>query len=34
MARSLRIEYENATYHVLARGNRRETLFRDDRALR
>lgn len=31
MARQLRIEYEHATYHVLARGNRREEIFRDDR---
>jgi putative transposase len=31
MACSLRIEYKNATDHVLARGNRREAIFRDDR---
>lgn len=31
MARSLRIEYENATNHVLARGKRSEAIFRDDR---
>jgi putative transposase len=27
MARPLRIAYENAAYHVMARGNRRETIF-------
>jgi hypothetical protein len=31
MARSLRIEYENATDHWLASGNRREAIFIDDR---
>lgn len=30
MARQLRIEYENAVYHVMARGNRREAIFMDD----
>jgi len=30
MARSLRIEYPGAFYHVMARGNRREKIFRDD----
>ena len=30
MPRSLRIEYPGAFYHVLARGNRREAIFRDD----
>ena len=30
MARSIRIEYEGAFYHVMARGNRREPIFRDD----
>ena len=30
MARSIRIEYPGAYYHVLARGNRREAIFQDD----
>src|SRR4029453_18125130 len=30
MARSLRIEYPGAFYHVMARGNRREKIFVDD----
>ena len=30
MARSLRIEYSGAFYHVMARGNRREDIFLDD----
>ena len=30
MARSVRIEYPGAFYHVMARGNRRERIFRDD----
>jgi Transposase IS200 like len=30
MARSLRIEYPGAFYHVMARGNRREAIFLDD----
>jgi REP-associated tyrosine transposase len=30
MARSLRIEYAGAFYHVVARGNRREKIFVDD----
>ena len=30
MARSIRIEYPGAFYHVMARGNRREAIFRDD----
>ena len=30
MARSLRIEYPGAYYHVMARGNRREAIFLDD----
>lgn len=30
MARSIRIEYEGAYYHVMARGNRREAIFLDD----
>ena len=31
MARSLRVEYPGAYYHVMARGNRREFLDEDDR---
>jgi REP element-mobilizing transposase RayT len=31
MPRQLRIEDPGATYHVMARGNRREIIFRDDR---
>ena len=30
MPRSIRIEYPGAFYHVMARGNRREKIFRDD----
>ena len=30
MARSIRIEYPGAFYHVMARGNRREAIFIDD----
>lgn len=30
MARSIRIEYPGAFYHVMARGNRRENIFLDD----
>jgi REP element-mobilizing transposase RayT len=30
MARSIRIEYAGALYHVMARGNRREPIYRDD----
>jgi hypothetical protein len=30
MARSIRIEYPGAHYHVMARGNRRERIYRDD----
>lgn len=30
MARPLRIEYPDATYHVIARGNDHATIFRDD----
>ena len=30
MPRALRIEYEDAIYHVLNRGDRREPIFRDD----
>ena len=31
MARPLRIEYEHAFYHVISRGERRETIFKNDR---
>jgi putative transposase len=30
MARSVRIEFLGAFYHVMARGNRREAIFRND----
>ena len=30
MARSIRMEYEGAIYHVMARGNRREDIYLDD----
>jgi len=30
MARPLRIEYEGALYHLTARGNERQDIFRDD----
>jgi REP element-mobilizing transposase RayT len=30
MGRSIRIEFPGAFYHVLARGNRREAIYRDD----
>src|SRR5258706_13470916 len=30
MARPPRLEYEGATYHVIARGNERRLIFRDD----
>ena len=30
MARPLRIEFAGALYHVMARGNARETIYRDD----
>jgi len=30
MARSIRIEYPGAYYHVMARGNRRERIYRDE----
>lgn len=30
MARGIRVEYSGAFYHVMARGNRRERIFRDD----
>ena len=31
MARALRIEYEGAIYHVMARGNLRQDIFRSPR---
>ncbi len=31
MARPLRIEYSGALYHVTARGNRRDTIYEDDK---
>ena len=30
MARPLRIEYEDAVYHVTSPGNRRERIYKDD----
>ncbi|MGE3310721.1 MAG: transposase [Limisphaerales bacterium] len=30
MARKLRVEYAGAVYHVMSRGDRRESIFRDD----
>ena len=30
MPRQVRIEYEGATYHVMCRGDRRESIFADD----
>jgi hypothetical protein len=30
MPRSIRIEHPGAFYHVMARGNRRENIYRDD----
>ncbi len=30
MPRSLRIDYPGAYYHAMARGNRREAIFRDE----
>jgi putative transposase len=30
MARHLRLEYEGAIYHIMARGNERSDIFRDD----
>jgi REP element-mobilizing transposase RayT len=30
MARPLRVQYSGACYHVMARGQRRETIFTDD----
>ncbi len=31
MARKPRVEFEDATYHVMCRGNRQEAVFRDDK---
>ena len=31
MPRAPRIQYENAVYHVMARGDRREPIFLDDK---
>jgi REP element-mobilizing transposase RayT len=31
LARSIRIEYPGAFYHVMARGNRRESIYRDEK---
>lgn len=31
MARALRIEFENAVYHITSRGNRRDSIFVDDK---
>jgi putative transposase len=31
MPRQLRLEYQGAVYHVMARGNRKESIFREDR---
>ncbi len=31
MSRQLRIEYENALYHIMARGNRKELIFYNDK---
>lgn len=31
MARPLRVEFAGAVYHVMARGNERKAVFRDDR---
>jgi putative transposase len=30
MARQIRIEYEGAAYHVMARGNQGQAIFADD----
>ncbi len=34
MARSVRIEYAGAFYHVMARGNCRQAIFKDEEARR
>jgi len=31
MPRQLRLEYPDAIYHVMSRGNRREAIFKDDK---
>ena len=31
MPRQLRLEYEGAIYHVMARGNRRQLIYRNER---
>ena len=31
MPRSIRIEYPGAYYHIMARGNRREAIFHDEK---
>ena len=31
MARALRVEFEDAIYHLCTRGNARQTIFRDER---
>ena len=31
MARALRLQFEDALYHVCARGNRRESIYRGDK---
>jgi len=31
MARALRLQFEHATYHICARGNRRNVIFSDDK---
>ena len=30
MARSIRVEYEEAAYHVMARGNERKKIYQND----
>ena len=30
MGRPLRIEFENAVYHITSRGNERKKIYRDD----
>ena len=30
MPRQVRIQYEGAVYHVMCRGDRRESIFKDD----
>ncbi len=34
MARSIRIEFPGAHYHLMALGNRREAIFRDEKRRR